>query len=78
MHNSILKILIALSLLLFFVSSLSIAQYKFQGKVTFEVSDEGQNQQISYFVKGNKFLIQPEDGEAAGKGSMIYNDYYYD
>jgi hypothetical protein len=65
--------MIALTFLLFFTSSLSIAQDKFQGKVTFEVSDGGQNQQISYFVKGNKFLIQPEDGEAAGKGSMIYD-----
>jgi len=65
--------MIALSFLLFFTSSLSIAQDKFQGKVTFEVSDEGQNQQISYFVKGNKFLIQPEGGEGAGKGSMIYD-----
>jgi len=73
MHKSILKIVIALSFLLFFTSSLSIAQDKFQGKVTFEVSDAGQNQQISYFVKGNKFLIQPEDGEAAGQGSMIYD-----
>ena len=73
MHKSIFKIVIALSLLLFFTSSLSIAQDKFEGKVTFEVSDEGQNQQISYFVKGNKFLIQPESGEAAGQGSMIYD-----
>ncbi len=73
MHMSISKIMIALSFLLFFTSSLSIAQDKFQGKVTFEVSDGGQNQQISYFVKGNKFLIQPDDGEAAGKGSMIYD-----
>ncbi|RKY99898.1 MAG: hypothetical protein DRQ13_01460 [Ignavibacteriae bacterium] len=73
MHKSILKIVIALSFLLFFTTSLSIAQDNFQGKVTFEVSDEGQNQQISYFVKGNKFLIQPEDGEAAGQGSMIYD-----
>ncbi|MCH7773978.1 MAG: DUF4412 domain-containing protein [Bacteroidetes bacterium] len=73
MNKSISKIMIALSFLLFFTSSLSIAQDKFQGKVTFEVSDGGQNQQISYFVKGNKFLIQPEDGEAAGKGSMIYD-----
>jgi hypothetical protein len=70
---SISKIMIALSFLLFFNSSLSIAQDKFEGKVTFEVSDEGQNQQISYFVKGNKFLIQPESGEAAGQGSMIYD-----
>ncbi len=73
MYKSILKIVIALSFLLFFTCSLSIAQDKFQGKVTFEVSDEGQNQQISYFVKGNKFLIQPESGEAAGQGSMIYD-----
>ena len=73
MHKSILKIAIALSFLLFFTSSLSIAQDKFQGKVTFEVSDEGQNQQISYFVKGNKFLIQPADGEGAVQGSMIYD-----
>lgn len=73
MNTSISKIMIALSLLLFITSSLSIAQDKFQGKVTFEVSDEGQDQQISYFVKGNKFLIQPADGEAAGKGSMIYD-----
>ncbi len=73
MHMSISKIMIALSFLLFFNSSLSIAQDKFEGKVTFEVSDEGQNQQISYFVKGNKFLIQPESGEAAGQGSMIYD-----
>ena len=73
MHKSILKIVIALSFLLFFTSSLSFAQDKFQGKVTFEVSDAGQNQQISYFVKGNKFLIQPESGEAAGQGSMIYD-----
>jgi len=73
MHKSIVKIEIALSFLLFITSSLSIAQDKFQGKVTFEVSDEGQNQQISYLVKGNKFLIQPENGEAAGQGSMIYD-----
>jgi hypothetical protein len=73
MHKSILKIMIALNLLLFFTSSLSIAQDKFQGKVRFEVSDTGQNQQISYFVKGSKFLIQPDDGEGAGEGSMIYD-----
>jgi len=73
MHRSILKIMIALNFLLFFTSSLSIAQDKFQGKVTFEVSDIGQNLQISYFVKGNKFLIQPADGEGAGQGSMIYD-----
>jgi hypothetical protein len=73
MYKSILKIVLALSFLLFFTCSLSIAQDKFQGKVTFEVSDGGQNQQISYFVKGNKFLIQPEDGDAAGQGSMIYD-----
>ena len=73
MNTSISKIMIALSILLFITSSLSIAQDKFQGKVTFEVSDESQDQQISYFVKGNKFLIQPADGEAAGKGSMIYD-----
>jgi hypothetical protein len=73
MNQSITKIMIAISFLLFFTSSLSIAQDKFQGKVTFEVSDVGQNQQISYSVKGNKFLIQPVDGEGAGKGSMIYD-----
>ena len=73
MHKSISKIMIALNFLLFFTSSISIAQDNFQGKVTFEVSDGSQNQQISYFVKGNKFLIQPVDGEAAGKGSMIYD-----
>lgn len=73
MHKSISTIMIALNLLLFFTSSLSIAQDSFQGKVTFEASDEGQNQQISYFVKGNKFLIQPADGEVAGQGSMIYD-----
>lgn len=72
MLKSISIIMIALTFLLFF-TSLSIAQDKFEGKVTFEVSDEGQNQQISYFVKGNKFLIQPESGEAAGQGSMIYD-----
>jgi len=65
--------MIALNLLLFFTSSLSIAQDSFQGKVTFEAGDEGQNQQISYFVKGNKFLIQPADGKGAGQGSMIYD-----
>lgn len=73
MNGSILKIVMALNILLFFISSLSIAQDKFQGKVTFEVSDEGQNQKISYFVKGNKFLIQPAEGEGAGQGSMIYD-----
>jgi hypothetical protein len=73
MHKSISRIMIALNLLLFFTSSLSIAQDSFQGKVTFEVSDGGQNQQIGYFVKGKKFLIQPADGEGAGQGSMIYD-----
>jgi len=73
MLRSILKLMITLNVLLFFTSSLCIAQDKFQGKVTFEVNDEGQNQQISYFVKGNKFLIQPVDGEGAGQGSMIYD-----
>jgi hypothetical protein len=73
MNRPLLKIVMALNILLFFISSLSIAQDKFQGKVTFEVSEGGQNQQISYFVKGNKFLIQPADGEAAGQGSMIYD-----
>jgi hypothetical protein len=72
MLKSVSIIMIALTFLLF-ITSLSIAQDKFQGKVTFEVSDEGQNQQISYFVKGNKFLIQPESGEATGQGSMIYD-----
>ena len=73
MNKSILKIVVVLGLILFFSSSLSIAQNGFQGKVTFEVSDEGQNQQISYFVKGKKFLIQPADGEGMGQGSMIYD-----
>ncbi len=73
MHRLFLKIMIALNFLLFFTVSLSIAQDKFQGKVTFEISDEGQDQQISYFVKGNKFLIQPAEGEAVGQGSMIYD-----
>ena len=73
MLKSILKLMITFNVLLFFVSSLCLAQDRFQGKVTFEVNDEGQNQQISYFVKGNKFLIQPVDGEGAGQGSMIYD-----
>ncbi len=73
MLKSISKTMIALSFLLFFTSSLSIAQNNFQGKVTFEVNDEGQKQQINYFIKGDKFLIQPLDGEGAGQGSIIYD-----
>jgi len=73
MQRSILIIIITLFYLLFFNFSFSIAQDSFQGKVTFEAGDEGQNQQISYFVKGKKFLIQAADGQAAGQGSMIYD-----
>lgn len=73
MKKSNVKSMLALSFMLFFISSPSIAQDKFEGKVTFEVSEVGQNQQLSYYVKGNKFLIEPADGKAVGQGSMIYD-----
>ena len=73
MNKSTSKIILALSFFLFFISSLSSAQDKFQGKVTFEVTEGSQNQKLSYFVKGNKFLIEPADGKALGQGSMIYD-----
>ncbi len=47
------------------------AQGTFEGKVIFQVMDESMTQNISYFVKDDKFRIEPE--ESKGQGVMIYD-----
>ena len=73
MYNPKLIILISLSCIILFSTSIVIAQDKFEGKVTFKAKDEGEEQLMTYWVKGNKVLIEQTEGEGAGQGAMIYD-----
>jgi len=48
------------------------AQDIFEGKVTFKADNDGEEQLITYLVKGTKFRIQ-QAGDDANQGAMIYD-----
>jgi Domain of unknown function (DUF4412) len=49
------------------------AQDMFEGKVTFKADNDGEEQLMTYLVKGTKFRIEPDDGEGESQGAMIYD-----
>lgn len=73
MFLSDLKRIIFIPGLLFLFTIQVFPQDRFQGKVTFQVTEEGQSQKLSYFVKGNKFRIEPGQNEQMGMGVIIYD-----
>ena len=73
MYLSNMKSLIIFCCILFFSAAEVFSQNQFQGKVTFQVTENGKTENISYFVKGNKFKIQPTQADVSGMGEMIYD-----
>ena len=67
------KSLIIFGCLLLYAAFEIFPQDHFQGKVTFQTNEDGKKEKISYFVKGNKFKIQPDEADASGVGGMIYD-----
>ena len=59
--------------LLFLFTIEVFPQDHFQGKVTFQVTEEGQTNKISYLVKGNKFRIEPGQNEQMGMGVILFD-----
>lgn len=62
----------SLLILLFAASNILFAQNQFEGKVKFKAYDRDDMQTMSYFVKGNKFKLDPPQDEM-GQGYMIYD-----
>jgi hypothetical protein len=73
MYNPNLKMLAVFSFILLFSVSISIAQDRFEGKVTFKTDDDGKEELMTYLMKGNKFRIEESEGRDAGGGAMIYD-----
>jgi len=73
MYGTVSKKLIVAICFLVFSATLIFPQGHFEGKITFQVNEEGQKTNISYFVKGNKFRIQPIEDTKAAMGTMIYD-----
>ena len=68
-----LKILKPIFFIIFIAAYFIQAQGKFEGKVVFQVTDDGEKQKIEYLVKDKKFKIKPPGGQGMGDGSMIYD-----
>ena len=71
MHTKHLGIVTFLFLSLLYIP-FSFSQTNFEGKIVFQVNDEGVNQQMSYLVKGSKFRIEPEGTQ--GQGIMLFDN----
>jgi hypothetical protein len=68
-----LKIFKPIFFIIFIAAYFIHAQGKFEGKVVFQVTDDGEKQKIEYLVKDKKFKIKPPEGQGMGDGSMIYD-----
>jgi hypothetical protein len=73
MYNLKSRICLLLTCVFLFSVTLTIAQHRFEGKVTFKVDDDGKEQLMSYHVKDAKFRIEQSTGKGAGQGAMIYD-----
>ncbi|NOY09256.1 MAG: DUF4412 domain-containing protein [Spirochaetes bacterium] len=71
MNTRILRIVTFLLLSLLYIP-FSFGQTNFEGKIVFQVNDEGVNQQMSYLVKGSKFRIEPK--ETQGQSIMLFDN----
>jgi len=71
MHTKHLGIVTLLFLSLLYIP-FSFSQTNFEGKIVFQVEDEGATQQMSYLVKGSKFRIEPEGTQ--GQGIMLFDN----
>lgn len=49
------------------------AQNKFEGKVVFQVEEDGNSETISYLVKGSKYRIEPQSNQGMGDATMLYD-----
>jgi len=73
MYNPKSRICLLLTCVFLYSVTLTFAQDRFEGKVTFKVDDDGKEQLMIYHVKGTKFLIEQSTGKGAGEGAMIYD-----
>lgn len=63
------KLNIVLALIIFLLAGITFAQEAFEGKVQFNVEEDGQQQVMNYYAKDKKFrLDMPEKG-----GSVIFD-----
>jgi hypothetical protein len=63
------KLNIVLALIIFLLAGITFAQEAFEGKVIFEVQEEGNKQVMDYYAKDKKFRMDmPEKG-----GSVIFD-----
>ena len=67
------KLNIVLALIIFLLAGITFAQEAFEGKVQFNVEEDGQQQVMNYYAKDKKFrLDMPEKG-----GSVIFDSQKY-
>jgi len=61
-------------MLILIPSSNLCSQTNFEGKVVFQVKNENETNQITYFIKGDKFRIEPQTADKpGGKGVLVYD-----
>ena len=73
MFNPKFGISLLLTFLFLFSFTLANAQDMFEGKVTFKANNDGDDQFMTYLVKGTKFRIEPDAGDGVSQGAMIYD-----
>ena len=73
MFNPKSGVSLLLTLLFLFSFNPANAQDMFEGKVTFKADNDGEEQLMTYLVKGTKFRIEPDNGDGESQGAMIYD-----